>query len=77
MNIKENMNRISKNFCSWLKKLPGDDLTVNNYSEGTIKKLFDVMDEDVDKDILNTSRHVHKLWAKIAKSIKLIDMTFG
>ena len=72
------MNRISKNFCSWLKKLPGEDMTVNNYSEGTIKKLFDVMDEDLDDvDNLKTSRNVHKRWAKIAKSIKLIDMTFG
>ena len=72
------MNRISKNFCSWLKKLPGEDLTVNNYSEGTIKKLFDVMDEGLnDEDNFKTSRDVHKQWVNIAKSIKLIDMTFG
>ena len=72
------MNRISKNFCSWLKKLPGEDLTVNNYSEGTIKKLFDVMDEGLnDEDNFTTSRDVHKQWVNIAKSIKLIDMTFG
>ena len=42
MNVHETMNRISGNFCSWLRKLPGDDKTVNDFPEASISKLFDI-----------------------------------
>ena len=42
MNVQETMCRISKDFCSWLKKLPGKDKTINDCHESSIRNLFDV-----------------------------------
>ena len=73
LNSQENMNRISKNFCSWLRKLPGDDSIVNEFSEDVIRHMFDATEDGVEDDDEGRLDHVHKYWGRIATSLKLID----
>ena len=77
--MKENINRISKNFCNWLKRLPGEDETVNMFSENEVKSMFDVCDgeqaEAQHSDRLHEEQ-IHKHWSKIALSVKFLDARF-
>ena len=73
------MNRISKNFCNWLKKLPGEDHTVNNFSENDVKNMFDVSEDDQEHDhqaLHRLHEQIHKHWSKIALSVKFLDARF-
>ena len=71
------LKNLSRNFCNWLKKLPGEDRTVNNCSELEVKQMFNVEDAKNQHDQNNIQRdHIHKLWAKVSMSIKLSNFRF-
>ena len=77
--MKENINRISKNFCNWLKRLPGEDGSVNMFSESDVKNMFDVSEEEhsaaENSDRLHEEQ-IHKHWSKVALSVKFLDARF-
>ena len=80
LNVKENMNRISKNFCTWLRKLPGEDKTINSLHEDTIKEMFNINEEDFEgKELKEKScsrAKARSYWSKIAMSIQLVDSAY-
>ena len=77
MNVQEIMNRISRNFCAWLKQLPGADSSAKELSEEDIRNMFDITEDELIIDDDGRMEHVHKYWGRIATSIKLIDNTFS
>ena len=76
--MKENINRISKNFCNWLKRLPGEEGSVNMFSESDVKSMFDVSEEEQETENLDRlhDEQTHKHWSKLALSVKFLDARF-
>ena len=77
LNVKENINRISKNFCNWLRRLPGEDESIM-LSENDVKSMFDVSDEEQTAENLDRlhEEKIHRHWSKVALSVKFLDARF-